>query len=349
MRKKKLLGSVILVAIVCAISSWYWIKHREGAMHAKPEATVVEAEKVQQGNVTIEAHAIGSLVAQNNITITSEMEGHVAKVFFKDGEFVKQGTPLIQLDDSVSKVRVASAKASLIQAENHYKRNAALGKKGIASKHDVELTLAEFKEKQALAKEEQVKLSKMLLVAPFDGVLGKSKVGPGDYVNVGKELVSLTDTQHLRVEYSIPEKFYPTLKLGQEIKIITSTYPNKEFVGKVTFVSPTANADDRTIALYADISNDSGLLTAGLFVNVTQSLGKQSNALLVPAISLMPTIDGQQVFKIVDNKAVSVPVVIGQRTENTVEVVKGLALDDTVVTAGQQKLKDGMLVKIKAM
>lgn len=338
---------VIGVLVLSGFSAWYMFKHRQDTMKMQQEATVVQVEKVRQGTIAIEAHAIGTLVAEKDAQITSEVSGNVAKLLFKDGVFVKQGQSLIQLDDTVYKAKSDSSKANLLYSETNYKRNVLLGKRGAISQQAIDQALADLKEKQAAAQEDQVTLNKMLLVAPFDGVLGKCTVNVGDYVTVGQQLVSLTDVKHLRVEYSVPEKYLPVLKLGQEVKITTSTYPDKEFSGKVAFISPTINANDHTISLYADISNENGSLTSGLFVNVTQSLGVKNNALLVSASSLMPTIDGQQVYKVVDNKAVAIPVTVSQRTTNDVEIMQGLTAGDDVVTAGQQKLKDGMPVKIK--
>jgi membrane fusion protein (multidrug efflux system) len=187
----------------------------------------------------------------------------------------------------------------------------------------------------------------MQLTAPFDGVTGKCMVSPGDYVSIGQALVSLTDTHHLRVEYSIAEKYLSVLKLGQEISITTSAYPGKKFLGHVAFISPTINTQDRTISVYAEVPNDDQQLSAGLFVNVKHSLGMVKDVLLVPSISLVATIDGHQVYKVVNSKAQAVPIEIGQRTLDSVQVVSGLAENDAIVTAGQQKLRDGADVTVK--
>ncbi len=179
------------------------------------------------------------------------------------------------------------------------------------------------------------------------GVLGKCQVSAGDYVSVTQKLVSLTDINHLRIEYTVPEKYLSQLKLGQEIKITTSVYPNKIFHGKIAFISPTINTQDRTISLYADVDNEEKSLTAGLFANVTHQLGIAREVIAIPPTSLVPTIEGQQVFKIVDNKAVSVPVTILQRSENSVQVDAALKPGDQIVIAGQMQLKEGMSVQIE--
>lgn len=342
--KKSIVAVILLLAIFFGL---FYFKHHRVPAVIPEEAVVIEATAVKQGTIAIEAHAIGTLTAAKTVPVTPEIAGHVAKILFQDGTFVKEGTPLIQLDDAVFKAKLESAKANLHFSEANYNRMVLLGKSGAISKQAIEQAQADLQEKRASAKESQVTVDKMTLTAPFDGMIGQIKVNPGNYVQVGQELVTLTDTHHLRVEYSVPEKYLPQLKLGQEVKLTTNTYPGKEFIGKVAYISPTIDTDNRTISLYADVDNTQGLLTSGLFVNVVQFLGTEKNGLMVPVVSLVPTIDGQQVYKIVDNKAVPVSVTIGQRTEDSAQVLSGLTAGDIVVIAGQEKLKEGTSVKIK--
>lgn len=345
MNKKRIIQIVIPVLLLLSVV--YYIKHRHGQVDGAQNSVAVEVEKVKFGNIPIEAKAVGTLSAEKSVQITSEVTGLVSQIYFQDGAFVKQNTALVQLDDKVDKSKAESTKAALFYSETNYKRMLLLAKKGVFSKQAIESALADLKQKQADAQENQVKLEKKKLIAPFNGVLGKSKVSVGDYVTVGQALVELTDIQNLRVEYSVSEKYLPQLKIGQVVKVVTSTYPGKVFHGKVAYISPTINIEDRTLSIYAEIPNEDRLLTAGLFVNVVQFLGTQNSAILVSPQSLVPTIDGQKIFKIVNGKAISVPVNIGERNTETVQITSGLTQNDIVITAGQEKLKDGMPVEIK--
>jgi membrane fusion protein (multidrug efflux system) len=160
-------------------------------------------------------------------------------------------------------------------------------------------------------------------------------------------LVTLTDTKHLRIEYNVPDKYLSLLKLGQKVKIKTSAYPGREFIGKVAYISPTINTDTRTVPIYAEITNEDNVLAPGMFVNVTQSLGVEKQVLMVPSRSLVPVLDGEQVFKVVNGKAYGVTVSIGKRTEETVQILQGLSQGDKVITDGQLKVKNGAAVKVK--
>lgn len=337
---------VVLIAIACGLFFYFHHAAHHSTAPAE-EAVVVDAARVTQGNIPIQAHAIGTLVAANNVQITPEIAGHIEKIFFADGGvFVKKDTPLIQLDSASYQAQAESDKANLLYSQTDYQRKVHLGAQGAISRQAIDQALADLKTKQAAAQQSAVALKKMLLRAPFDGVLGKINVSPGDYVTVGQSLVSLTDIQHLHVEYSVSEMYLPQLKIGQTIYLTAAAYPGKKITGTVSFISPTINTTDRTIALYAEVPNVERALTAGLFVNVVQELGMENQALLVPAASLVPTIDGQQVYKIVNNHVQAVTVTIGQRLQNTVQILSGLQPNDVIVVAGQQKLKEGMLVKI---
>lgn len=341
--KKKII--VITSVIVIAIT-WGIVKYRSPSASPDATNTWVRVSKVNESTLPSVAHAMGTLVARS-VEITPEIAGHVHAVYFTDGSFVKKGSPLIQLDDALYKAKYESTKAQLGFSENDYKRKMLLGKKGVIAQQAIDQAVADLNEKRANTQENAVMVSKMRLLAPFDGVIGKSKVDLGDYVTTGQSLVTLTDTKHLRIEYNVPEKYLPLLKVGQLVNLVSSTYPDKEFSGKVSFISPAINTENRSVSLYADVSNDNDLLAAGMFMNVVQSLGTEEHVIMIPARSLVPVLDGEQVYKIVDGKAYGVSILIGKRSEEQVQVIKGLSPGDLIITDGQLKVKNGMPVQIK--
>jgi membrane fusion protein (multidrug efflux system) len=342
MKKKTILASLLVLAVI-----WGIHKYRSSSASSQPNAVWVQAIKVQESSLPLQAQAIGSLVARS-VEITPEVSGHVREIYFHDGAFVKQDTALIQLDDAIYKAKHESSKAQLSYSENDYKRKSLLGKQGAIAQQAIDQAYADLKEKKANTQESEVMLNKMRLAAPFDGMVGKSKVNLGDYVTTGQSVVTLTDTQHLRIEYNVPEKFLPLLKPGQEVKITAAAYPNKTFIGKVSFISPTISVENRSISLYAEVSNDNNELAPGMFVNVTQSLGSEEKVVMVPARSLVPALDGEQIYKILDGKAYAVTVLTGKRANEYVQVTQGLKPGDFLITDGQLKLRNGMPVQVKS-
>lgn len=343
MKKKK---TILVIAVLLIFGAWFIFKYRSQAISASPQAIFVKASKVSESVLPLEARAIGTLVARN-VEITPEVAGHVREIFFKDGETVANGAPLIQLDDAVYKTKHDLAQAKLTYSEMNFKRTQSLEKKGVLAKQALEQADADLKEKRADAKEMAVMLSKMKLLAPFAGSVGKRKIHSGDYVTVGQSLVTLTDRMHLHVEYNMPERQLASLKIGQTVKVSSSAYPGKYFYGKVAFISPTVTTDNRSVMLYAEVVNNENLLSPGMFVTVTQSLGNEEKAMMIPARSLVPMLNGEQVYKIVDGKAFAVNVLVGKRSKEQVQILQGLHLGDLIITDGQLKVKNGMPVQTK--
>lgn len=345
-RKKRY--SLLLFIVVISAAIYGGIKYFSHAKAASPPEIWVQTIKVKPSTQPVNIHAIGSISART-VEITPEIAGHVKNIYFSDGSQVKAGDPLIQLDDAIYAAKYESAKAQLIYSQNDLERKQMLGKRGAIARQAIDQALADYTEKKASGDEMRVMLNMMRLIAPFDGVLGKSKVNPGDYVNVGQSLVTLTDSKHLRVEYNIPENYLPQLKLGQEITIQCSAYPHRIFTGKVAYISPTISLENRSVALYADLANDKNLLASGMFVDVNQLIGAQKNVLLIPARSLVPILDGVQVYKVVDGKALAVTIIIGERVKDMVEVIQGLVSGDDIITDGQIKVRNGMPIHVASI
>jgi membrane fusion protein (multidrug efflux system) len=338
----------IIITSIVAASIFYWgiAKYRSQSASQMPPAVFVQTEKVSETSLPLKVEAIGTLVARS-VQITPEAAGHVSKIYFRDGAFVKQDAPLVQLDDAVYKAKYESAHAQLAYSRGDFKRKSLLGKRGAITQQAIDQAEADLKEKKAAAEESRVMMNKMLLSAPFDGVVGKSMVSPGDYVTTGQGVVSLTDTKHLRIEYYVPEKYFPLLHAGQEVSVTSATWPGKTFTGKVSFISPTVSAENRSLAIYAEVPNENGELAPGMFVNVTQSLGMEEKVVMVPARSIVPMLDGQQIYKVVNGKAFGVTVLTGRRSDEKVQITEGLAVGDMVITDGQLKVKNGVPVQMK--
>jgi membrane fusion protein (multidrug efflux system) len=336
-----ILGSLLIVIGI----AWFVFSHHKNRASFDGEPVLVQAAHVEASVLPQEIHALGSLKARS-VEITPEVAGHVEKIFFQDGAFVKQGTILIQLDDAVYQSKYASSKAKYIYSEGNFKRMTLLGKQGAVTQQAIDQAEADLKEKKADMDESEVMMNKMKLIAPFDGVLGKNKINTGEYITIGQGVVTLTDIEHLRIEYNIPEKYLPLIQLKQSVMIKTSAYANKNFTGQVSFISPTIDTSNRSIAIYAELNNENNLLKPGMFVDVTQLLNNTEKVLVVPAKSLVPVLDGQQVYKIIDGKAYAANVIVGKRIADRVEILQGLLPNDIIITDGQFKVRNNMPVKI---
>jgi membrane fusion protein (multidrug efflux system) len=344
MKKKKIILPTIFILALFSLFAFYKWRHVSPGMQM-PE-TWVKTVAVQESSLSLEVKAIGTLTARG-IDITPEMAGHVHRILFKDGSEVAKGADLYQLEDAIYQTKNHLAQAKLAFSKMNYGRAKTLLRKGVLAKQALEQAEADYKEKQADADDSAVTLAKLHLKAPFAGKVGKSQVSVGEYITVGQALVRLTDTKHLRVEYTLPETYVSDVSLGQTVVVKTAAYPQQRFYGKVAYISPTVSAENRALHLYAEIDNEKNVLTPGMFVNITQSLGTKARSLMIPARSLVPVLEGEQVYKIVDGKAYVVNVLTGKRDKEQVQVLEGLKIGDQIITDGQFKVKNGMPVKIQ--
>lgn len=339
---------ILLLATLVLFSTVAYLHYHFKKNTADDEnAVLVQTAKPKETAISNEIHAIGSLTAKT-VEVSAEMPGYVKAILFKDGTFVKAGTPLIQLDDTEYIAKHETADAQLSYTQKNYKRMSTLGERGIIPQDTIDQLQSTLLEKKALDEQAETQLAKMKLTAPFDGIVGECKVNPGNYVSVGQSVVTLTDKKNLRVEYNVPETFLPYLVLGQTVVITTNAYPGKTYTGKLSYIAPSINTDNRSISLYADITNETGELSPGMFVQITQLLDTRTKALMVPAKSLVPVMDGEQIYKVVNHQVEAVNVKIGKRVGDLVEIVEGVSLNDVIITDGQFKVYQGSPVKIKS-
>ncbi|MBA3660520.1 MAG: efflux RND transporter periplasmic adaptor subunit [Gammaproteobacteria bacterium] len=337
---------IVLFGLIALLVVWLYINHSVKAAKIENPSVWVSAVKVKPSQLERKITAVGTLFTRS-VEITPEVAGHINAILFQDGVEVKAEMPLFKFEDAIYQSKYELAQAKFSYSKNKYERIKILSTKGIVSKQALDEAEAEYKEKKADADESRVMLSKIKLTAPFDGILSRSKVNIGEFVTIGQSLVTLTDTTHLRVEYHVPETFLRYIKPGQPVQITTPAFPNKKFFGKVAYIAPTLNSDNRSLSLYAEIENPKHELLSGMFVNVEHSLGNSEHILLIPARSLVPGLEGEQVFKIVDRKAQPVPVEVGTRLAAEIQIVKGLSANDIVITDGQLKVKKGLPVEFK--
>ncbi|KTD08558.1 efflux RND transporter periplasmic adaptor subunit [Legionella jamestowniensis] len=307
----------------------------------EPKPVPVETAVVIEKTLADQFETIGSLASTDNIDISSELSGQIAAIYFKPGTLVKKGTLLIQLDATVLKSELASANANLALSETSYERTRELTKRKLASEQALDQALADLQEKQNTVKAKKAQLEKLSLRAPFTGTLGSRQVSIGQYVRVGQPLVRLVANQKLRVEYTLPERYLPSVQVGQQVTIVSDAYPNQIYKGYVNYIDPAIDKETRTIAIEALIDNSNNLLSAGLFVRVNHEFDNKRKRLLVPEESLIPTISGQKIFVLRNDKAVAVRVKTGAHHGAMTEINSGLSVDDIVIVRGQHKLREG--------
>ncbi len=307
---------------------------------------VVTATPVVVSSMPMLVTALGSLMAENEADVASELDGTVKHVDFQEGALVEQGAILVQLNDATQAATLAQRQAEAALASLDNTRLRSLIGKGAISQQEVDKADANLKVAQANVAFAQAELDKTDIRAPFKGRLDLRHVSPGQYIKSGQNLVHIVDKSSLKLQYAVPERYLSQLALGKPVRFQTSAFPGKIFEGVVSFVSPQVDLDTRTITVEAHFDNPEEALSPGLSGEVSQVLSENPNALNVPEEAIVATIAGYQVYVIEKKHVQSRPVTIGSRTNGRVEMLTGVKAGEMVVARGQQSLRDGSPVEI---
>lgn len=347
---KKLIAAIIIILILCIALAGLrlHINHRHTEQQAKTQSPIfINSSQVVVRKMPNQVNTIGSLSAWQQIDLAPEISGVIQAIYFKGGQSVTTGQKLVQLDNDVYRAAVNSAKADYQAIKAKFNRYQQLQKTRSIAPQDYDDVLANYQVKVANLNSANTKMNKMLLLAPFNGVISQRLEDVGQYVASGTPIAQLVNKSKLKLHYSLPEKYLHQLKIGQTVKLNTNAVPNHTFSGKLIYIAPSINPNARTIPLTAEFDNSNNRLSPGLFGTVTQILGYFDNTIVIPDRAIVPTISGPMVYEIRDNTAYLTPVTVGIRHNGLAQITHGLKPNSVVAVSGLAKLKDGAPVNQK--
>ncbi|HVV69425.1 MAG TPA: efflux RND transporter periplasmic adaptor subunit [Gammaproteobacteria bacterium] len=325
------------------------------AHFALPTVTIsTSIAKAEDWTPTISA--VGTLVATSGVEVSPQVAGMVTAINFQSGQMVKQGDPLVQLDDRTDQQDLKNFNAQLTLAQVEYQRQVNLAKTNSTSKSSIDQAAATLQEAQAAVAKTQILIDQKLIKAPFSGKLGIRNVNIGQYVSPGTGLVNLQTMDPLLIQFSLPEQNLKYLYPGQLIDFSVDTYPEQKFRGQITATEASVNTQTRNILVEATVPNKDMRLYPGLFANIEVLLPTKQNLVTVPQTAVSYSLFGDSVFvvkqegKDADGKPNLVVhlryVTTGDRRGNEVAIIKNLKAGEEVVNSGQLKLDDGVKVQV---
>jgi membrane fusion protein (multidrug efflux system) len=311
-----------------------------------PGGVTVEAVKVALAQLPQTITAVGSLRSDESVTVRPEVAGRISAIRFNEGQRVAKGATLVLLDPSINEADVGQARANLKLAQSKFDRATDLAKSNFISGQAKDEAENNLRVAEAALQLAQAKLAKTEIKAPFSGIIGLRVVSVGDYVKEGADVVNLEAIDPLKVDFRVPEVYMRQVQVGQTLQVALDALPGKTYEGRVFAINPLVDATGRSIVIRAQVKNADTALRPGMFARVRLITRDQQDALVLPEQTIVPQGDEQYVFKVVDGKALRTKVTVGQRRDGKVEILSGLSANDTVVSAGQLKLRDGVPVAV---
>ena len=314
----------------------------------------VEVGRVASRRLEDDVHAVGSLRSNQGVMMRPEVAGRIMKIGFQDGQRVRRGQLLIQLDDTLQQAQLQQARAQAGIANTNLQRSQELAAEKFVSQSAVDQAAANVAVADAQVRLVEAQLARMRIVAPFDAMAGIRLINVGDFVKDGADLINLEDTSSMWLDYRLPERVLGRLRRGAVIEAEMDAFPGQPFKGQVEAIDAQVDANGRALLVRARVNNPGDRLKSGMFARVRTVMGVRDNALLVPEEALVPLGNKQYVFKVVAGEKGQVAqreeVTVGLRLPGLAEVTGAVKAGDVVVTAGQARLgRDATPVPVRVI
>lgn len=327
-------------------------------------APVVEVVTLTTGPVIEMSESVGTTRAYESVTIASKVTGNVEKIAFTEGQSVKAGDVLIELDVAERKADLEAARAAIQTARaqreevnQKYERAVQLRRAGAGTEalvadltlqlRTVETTVAaaEARERAAAAR-----LDDYIVRAPFAGRVGLRQVSVGAFVDTKVTITTLDDVSRIRLDFAIPEPLLARVKIGAQINAQSVAFQNRSFRGAVAAVDTRIDPVTRSVKLMAVIDNPDLALKPGMFLTVALEVARRDNAVIAPEEAIVAE-GPRQVAYVVgkDNRIERRVVMIGQRSFGKVEITEGLQAGEAIVARGIQRVRNGLVVQPKPL
>ena len=340
-----LFASIAVFIIACSLKAG----DIEKPAAAKPFSGIpVDATVLKPAVLSDQLEVTGTIVANQQVDIVSELTRKIVRVNVREGSHVKEGTLLFLLDDADLQAQLERLRQQEKLALLNEQRLKDLLAHDAIAQQDYDEVSTNLRVLEAQIRELQVTIDKTRIRAPFDGKIGMINTHVGAVVSVNTVLTDIEDNSVVKIEFSVPEKYTNVIHEGSEHSFTTPSV-EKEFKTKVIAKAASLSTDTRTLLVRGITPNPHGKLIAGQSARITLSLNSSDDALAVASQALIPSPGGYAVFVARGSKVEARPVQIGQRTASSVEIVSGLHAGDTVITSNLLRLSPGTPVSFVAI
>jgi membrane fusion protein (multidrug efflux system) len=300
--------------------------------------------------------AVGSLQAVQGANMSAEVAGIVAEIYFKQGDNVKVGTPLLQLraNDDIAKLEALKATAKL--ARITYTRDQAQFNANAISKQALDIDKANLDVAVANITQQQALVDKKLIRAPFTGRLGIRLVDVGQYLDAGTTIATLQALDTIFVDFFLPQQALDSLKINQKVTLKTDAYPTQTFTGDISVINPKVDINTRNVQVRATLENPKHQLLPGMYVTVNVATGLGQRYITLPRTTITFNSFGSTVYRVENSgqdekgkpKLIAKHsfVTTGETRGDQIAILKGVNEGETIVTTGQIKLRNGSPVTV---
>lgn len=349
--KKTIITVVVVVAVVALLAlpklNLFKGSKQTGPVAGNPAAQALTVDATIVKPVAFDRKLIvtGSILANELVELKAEVSAKVMNIYFTEGQAVKKGDMLLKMDDVELMAQLEKQKANRKLNEDIEFRQRKLLEKDAISQEEYDNALNRLKTTDADIRLLEAQLAKTTLRAPFDGYIGVRFVSEGAFISPSLVIATLYNLNPAKLEFSIPAKHASRVSVNSKI-FFTIENDTTKYTGLVYAVEPQIESSTRTLKIRARTPNPNKKMLPGQFVSIQLVLEHLSSAIMVPTEAVVPVQDGNKIYVLKGGKATESMVSAGERTDRTLEILRGINVGDTVLTSGMLQLKAGMKVSI---
>lgn len=347
-------GIIIAVTVIAAFVLIGWILSNNKKKNQEKTAVVaqgsgdvaVRTATITKTPVDLNFSVNGNFQAAQQLTFSAENTGRITKIYVDEGSRVSKGQTLAILDSESLSADLEAAQATYQNALRDQERYASSFATGGVTQQQLDQAKLNTRNALTRLKQARIKTGDTNIKAPFSGIINKRFIEQGAYVAPGNQLFQLVDVSKLKLAVTVNESQVAQLKVGDQVRIKSNVFPDKNFSGKITFIAPLAD-NSLNFPVEMQVSNSTGSqLKAGMYGTAIFEFPEQAPALTVPRTAFVGSVSSNRIYVVASgNIAKERKVIAGRVNGDRVEILEGLKEGETVITNGQINLTDGIKVE----
>ena len=350
MRTVLLIGLVIVVLVVGKLFVFSKAKSDkpEGVSGgAKSGASGVPVNVFVIGREAIDNQifASGTVIPNEEVNLMAEISGRLIKLDIQEGASVQKGQLIAKINDRELQAQLQKVGFNQELAQKVETRQKKLLNVEAINLEEYDITTNNIRVLDAEKEVIESQLEKTEIRAPFSGRIGLKNISEGAYVAPGTPIVTIVQSNPVKIDFSVPEKYAPNIRNGNVVRFNLDGDPST-FHAKIIAIDPKVDENLRTLRVRAVAQNPAGRFVPGMFVKILANLDANRTAMMIPTEAIVPVLKGKKVFIVKNGKAQEAMVTTGVRTDKKIQVIDGLQIGDSLITSGIIALKPNISVRV---
>ena len=313
---------------------------------ANGSAVPVNVFVVGRESIDNQIFASGTVLPNEEVNLMAEISGRLVKLNIQEGAYIQKGQLIAKINDRELKAQLQKVGFNQELAQKVEARQKKLLNVEAINLEEYDVTTNNIRVLDAEKEVIESQLEKTEIRAPFSGRIGLKNISEGAYVAPGTSIVTVVQSNPVKIDFSVPEKYSPNIRNGNVVNFSLDGDPTT-YHAKIIAIDPKVDENLRTLRVRAVAANPAGRFVPGMFVKIMADLEANKTAMMIPTEAIVPILKGKKVFVVKNGKAQEAMVTTGVRTDKKIQIIDGLKPGDSLITSGIIAIKANTAVKVK--